>query len=66
MMSTLKVVAIPTKVAELVRSTMLSPGYGHPAHREVAKGYGPCRHCLRDFKVVEEERILFKIGRAHV
>ena len=42
MTSTLKVVAIPTKVAELARSTMLSPGYGHPAHREVAKGYGPC------------------------
>ena len=65
MMSTLKVVAIPTKIAELVRSTMLSPGYGHPAHREVAKGYGPCRHCLRDFKVGEEERILFTYDPFH-
>jgi hypothetical protein len=64
-MSTFKVVAIPTKVAELVRSTMLSPGYGHPAHREVAKGYGPCRHCLCDFKVGEEERILFTYDPFH-
>jgi Protein of unknown function (DUF1203) len=64
-MSTFKVVAIPTKIAELVRSTMLSPGYGHPAHREVAKGYGPCRHCLRDFKVGQDERILFTYDPFH-
>jgi hypothetical protein len=44
---------------------MRSPGYGHPAHREVAKGYGPCRHCLRDFKVGEEERILFTYDPFH-
>jgi hypothetical protein len=54
-----RVWAIPTKVADLVRSTMRSPGYGHPAHLEVATGYGPCRHCLRDFKVGQESRILF-------
>ena len=64
-MSTFKVVAIPTKIAELVRSTMRAPGYGHPAHREVAKGYGPCRHCLRDFKVGQEERILFTYDPFH-
>jgi hypothetical protein len=64
-MSTCKVVAIPTKIAEQVRATMRSPGYGHPAHREVAKGYGPCRHCLRDFKVGEEERILFTYDPFH-
>ena len=64
-MSTVKAVAIPTKIAEQVRSTMRSPGYGHPAHREVAKGYGPCRHCLRDFKVGEEERILFTYDPFH-
>jgi hypothetical protein len=58
-MSSFKVVAIPTKIAELVRSTMRSPGYGHPAYREAASGYGPCRHCLRTFKIGEEERILF-------
>lgn len=54
-----RIVAIPTKVVELVRSTMRSPGYGHPAHAEVATGYGPCRHCLRDFQVGKEQRILF-------
>jgi hypothetical protein len=25
----------------------------------VAKGYGPCRHCLRAFEVGQEQRILF-------
>jgi uncharacterized protein DUF1203 len=54
-----RVVAIPTKVADLVRSNLRSPGYGHPAHVEVATGYGPCRHCLRDFLVGKEQRILF-------
>jgi hypothetical protein len=54
-----RVAAIPTKVADLVKSTMRSPGYGHPAHAELATGYGPCRHCLRDFQVGRERRILF-------
>jgi hypothetical protein len=53
------VLAIPTKVANLVRETNCAPGYGHPAHTEVANGYGPCRHCLRTFKIGEEQRILF-------
>jgi Protein of unknown function (DUF1203) len=59
------VVTIPTKVADLVRSTMRSPGYGHPAHVEVAAGYGPCRHCLRDFQVGKENRILFTYDPFH-
>jgi len=54
-----RVIAIPTKVADLVRETMKSPGYGHPAHTEIAAGYGPCRHCLHDFHVGQESRILF-------
>ena len=58
-MAPIRVIAIPTKTADLVRSTMKSPGYGHPAHTEMASGYGPCRHCLRDFRVGEEKRILF-------
>ncbi len=53
------VIAIPTAVAETVRSTMVSPQYGHPAHAEVARGYGPCRLCLRTFQVGVERRILF-------
>lgn len=50
---------IPDTVAAEVRDTLSAPGYGHPAHREVAKGYGPCRHCLRTFAIGEEDRILF-------
>ena len=53
------VIAIPTKVATTVRETNRAPGYGHPAHTEIATGYGPCRHCLRTFQVGQERRILF-------
>ena len=65
MSQTFRVAAIPTKVAELVRSTMRSPGYGHPAHVEVATGYGPCRHCLRDFQAGKDRRILFTYDPFH-
>jgi hypothetical protein len=54
-----RVIAIPTDVADAVRFTQKSPGYGHPAHAEVASGYGPCRHCLRTFEVGRERRMLF-------
>lgn len=50
---------IPTTMAAEVRRTMRSPQYGHPAHREVARGTGPCRLCLRTFRVGQEERVLF-------
>lgn len=56
-----RTIAIPTSIADSVRSTLLSPGYGHPAHAEVAGGYGPCRHCLRTFRVGAERRILFTL-----
>ena len=56
---TFRVQGITDAVAENVRDTMRAPGYGHPAHRERAKSYGPCRHCLRTFSVGEEDRILF-------
>lgn len=65
MSGTYRVVAIPTKVADLVRSSLRSPGYGHPAHVEVATGYGPCRHCLRDFQVGQQQRILFTYDPFH-
>ena len=42
-----------------VRSTLKSPQYGHPAHVELATGYGPCRACLKQFRTGEEDRILF-------
>lgn len=50
---------IDDDIATEVRRTMRAPGYGHPAHREIARGYGPCRVCLRTFEVGKDERILF-------
>ena len=41
------------------RTRLASPQYGHPAHVEVAKGYGPCRSCLGTFAEGREERLLF-------
>jgi hypothetical protein len=64
-MTDLRIIAIPTKVAELVRGTMKSPGYGHPAHKEAASGYGPCRHCLKTFHIGHEDRILFTYDPFH-
>jgi hypothetical protein len=51
--------AVGDRIAHAVRKTLRSPGYGHPAHAEVASGYGPCRQCLRTFAVGKERRILF-------
>ena len=58
-MSDYRIIALPSTIADTVRSTHESPGYGHPTHVEVASGYGPCRHCLRTFAVGQERRILF-------
>jgi hypothetical protein len=58
-MTPFRIVAIPSSTAEAVRTRLTSPRYGHPAHVEVATGYGPCRHCLRTFQVGVEQRILF-------
>ena len=58
-MSRYRVLAISTDVADQVRATGKAPRYGHPAHTEVASGYGPCRHCLRTFHVGAESRLLF-------
>jgi hypothetical protein len=58
-MNKIRVIAVPTAVASAVRETGKAPRYGHPAHREVASGYGPCRHCLKAFSVGRENRTLF-------
>ena len=54
-----RVIAIPENLARQVRESRKSPQYGHPAHVEPAKGYGPCRSCLQTFRTGEENRILF-------
>ena len=58
-MSTLRVIAIATELADQVRETKLSPGYGHPVTSKIAMGHGPCRHCLRPFVVGQDVRLLF-------
>jgi hypothetical protein len=54
-----RTVPIPAALAHAARETRRSPQYGHPAHRERAAGYGPCRLCLETFRVGEEDRLLF-------
>jgi hypothetical protein len=56
---TFTVRGIPQHVADEVRRTRLAPGYGHPAHHEIARGTGPCRCCLRTFVPGVDERLLF-------
>ena len=58
-MQSYSVVAVGDRISNAVRKTLRSPGYGHPAHTEVATGYGPCRQCLRAFIVGADRRILF-------
>ena len=54
-----KIIPISSEIARSVRENMKSPQYGHPAFADVAKGYGPCRVCLKTFNKGAEERILF-------
>ncbi len=58
-MGTYRVAAIPSEVAEQVRTTGKSPNYGFPVHREIAAGRAPCRHCLKLIQKNEEELLLF-------
>jgi hypothetical protein len=62
-MQPIRIVAIPTEVAEAVRATLRAPVHGFPAHAEVATDSAPCRHCLRTFTVGEDRRILFTYDR---
>src|ERR1041384_1853737 len=50
---------IPQETADEVRRTRRSPGFGHPAHEELASGTGPCRCCLKPFVPGSEQRLLF-------
>jgi hypothetical protein len=56
---TFNVRGIPQTVADEVRRTRVAPGYGHPAHLELARGTGPCRCCLRTFVPGVDARLLF-------
>jgi hypothetical protein len=59
----MKVVAIPTEVANDVRSTLKAPKYGFPAQVEIATDAAPCRHCLKTFAAGKDRRILFTYDR---
>jgi len=50
---------VPQEIADEVRRTRRAPGYGHPAHQEIARGTGPCRCCLRTFVPGRDSRLLF-------
>ena len=64
-MTTFRFQGIADAVATEVRQTLRAPEYGHPAHRELARSYGPCRLCLRTFAIAKEERILFTYQPFH-
>ena len=59
----IRIVAIPTEVAKVVRSTLRAPVYGFPAQAELATDAAPCRHCLRITAPGQERRILFTYDR---
>jgi hypothetical protein len=61
-MSELRMIAISSELANQVRETKLSPGYGHPVTAKIATGHGPCRHCLKPFVVGQDVRMLFTLN----
>src|SRR6201996_8619410 len=61
-MSEFRMIAIASELANKVRETKLSPGYGHPVTAKVATGHGPCRHCLKPFVIGEDVRMLFTLN----
>lgn len=62
-MPSIRIVAIPTEVAESVRATMRAPVYEHPAHAQLANEPAPCRHCLRLITAGVDHEILFTYDR---
>ena len=64
-MNEFRMIAIASELADKVRETKVSPGYGHPVTAKVATGHGPCRHCLRPFVVGEDVRMLFTLNPFH-
>lgn len=60
-----RVIAMSEKLADHVRETGKSPGYGHPAHTDLADGPWPCRVCLERKEPHGERRILFTYDPFH-
>ncbi len=55
---TFRITPIDQETVAEVRRSMAAPGYGHPAHVEVADTSAPCRYCLQDIQP-GEKRLLF-------
>lgn len=62
-MNPIRIVAIPTEVANEVRQTLRAPFHGFPAHEELSTDEAPCRHCLKTFVPNVDRRILFTYDR---
>jgi hypothetical protein len=62
-MSSIRIVAIPTEIAQAVRTNLKAPVYGFPAHAELGTDDAPCRHCLRTIRAEIDRRILFTYDR---
>jgi Protein of unknown function (DUF1203) len=62
-MQPIRIVAIPTEIAQAVRSTLRAPVYGFPAYEDAATDAAPCRHCLGLIAPGETRRILFTYDR---
>jgi uncharacterized protein DUF1203 len=62
-MPPIRIVAIPTEIAEQVRATLRAPVYGFPAHTELAAEPAPCRHCLRLITAGQDRQVLFTYNR---
>lgn len=43
----IRVIAMPTEIADTVRKSKEDPQFALPVFTSVAKGDAPCRHCLR-------------------
>ncbi len=59
MQTVFSVTPIPTEIARKVRETGVSSWAKLPASSSIAKGYGPCRLCLKTFEVDKDERTFF-------
>jgi hypothetical protein len=55
----IRIVAIPTEIADAVRRTRKDPHYGHPTYTAVAGEGAPCRHCLQLIAARSESATLF-------
>ena len=56
-----RVIALKEDVTQYVRKEKKAPHYEHPAYTALATGHGPCRSCLKTFRVGQEDRILFTL-----